>query len=75
MPNGGSEKERITALEVETRLIKETVINIRDNHLHEIKDDMAALQKSQSGQYWLLVAILLISLFGPEALEKLKGIL
>lgn len=65
MPNGNSDRERITALEVQFRDIMSDLHEIKTNHLAHLDSGLVRVQ-------WLLVAFMLLYLFGPEALEKIK---
>lgn len=76
MPNGHSDKERLVALEVGQRDLRDDLnqgMAAMKSDLHEIKTNhLAHLGYALTRVQWLLVAFMLLYLFGPDAIAKLK---
>lgn len=75
-PNGNSDKERIVALEVGQRDLRDDVregFTSVDNRFHVIETNhLAHLAAGLNRVQWLLVVFILVYLFGPDAISKIK---
>lgn len=76
MPNGHSDKERLVALEVGQRDLRDDLnqgMSDMKSDLHEIKTNhLKHLDMGLVRVQYLLLAFMLLYLFGPAAIEKLK---
>lgn len=55
--------------------VAQTEITIIKEELNTIKtNDLVHIKRNLDRQTWLIVILILISIFGVEALEKIKGI-